>query len=60
MGFLFYKNVSDKNDNVTGYSLADIETHLLRDIIGINSLREKLKTRLPNNISNSDIDLLIP
>ncbi len=51
-------NASNVSDNVIGYTLADIETNLLKDVVGVNSLREKLKLGLPTGITDSDIDIL--
>ena len=47
------------NDQVTGYTLANIETNLLKYCYGLSSLSTQLKANRPAGVSNAQIDLLL-
>jgi hypothetical protein len=47
------------DDRITGLSLAQIESRILKDSYGLPSLRENLKRSKPQEITDANIDLLI-
>lgn len=47
------------NDQVGGYSLAFIETEMLKHIYGLASLSDQLKAHKPAGVTDAQIDLLI-
>ncbi|NOT51977.1 MAG: hypothetical protein HOP10_11955 [Chitinophagaceae bacterium] len=47
------------NDQVSGYSLAFIESELLRHIYGLSSLSKQLKAHKPVGVTDGQIDLLL-
>jgi hypothetical protein len=47
------------NDNITGYTLAGIESDFLKHSYGFSSLREELKDHRPIGITNQHIDVFM-
>lgn len=47
------------DDQVSGYSLAFIESEMLKHIYGLSSLAEQLKANKPPGVTDAQIDLLI-
>ncbi|MBB6370325.1 hypothetical protein [Chryseobacterium shigense] len=47
------------NDQVTGYTLATIETNFLKYCYGLNSLSTQLKANKPTGVTDPQIDLLL-
>ena len=47
------------DDRVSGYSLAFIESNMLKHIYGLSTLAEQLKANRPAGITDAQIDLLI-
>lgn len=47
------------NDQVSGYSLAFIESEMLKHIYGLSSLSDELKAHKPAGVTDGQIDLLI-
>jgi hypothetical protein len=50
---------STPNDQVTGYTLAGIESNFLKHVYGQTSLRDQLKNYKPAGVTDSQIDLLL-
>lgn len=53
------QNIGTVNDQVTGYTLANIETNFLKHCYGLSSLNTQLKANRPAGVSNAQIDLLL-
>jgi hypothetical protein len=47
------------SDPVTGYTLAGIERDFLKDVYGLSSLGDQLKTHKPAEATNTQIDILL-
>jgi hypothetical protein len=47
------------NDNVSGYTLANIESTFLKNSYGLSSLRTALKNNKPAGVTDAQIDLLL-
>lgn len=47
------------DDNVKGYTLADIESNMLRNIFTFETLKEQLKENKPNGVTDANIDILL-
>ena len=47
------------NDNVSGYTLANIESTFLKNVYGLSSLRTALKNNKPAGVTDAQIDLLL-
>lgn len=54
-----FRGTGTVNDQVTGYSLAFIESELLKHIYGLASLADELKAHKPVGVTDAQIDLLI-
>jgi hypothetical protein len=54
-----YGQVGVVNDAVSGYTFAEIEKNILKDVYGFGSLNEALKTNKPVQLTNQQIDLLL-
>jgi hypothetical protein len=54
-----FRGTGTVNDQVQGYSLAFIESEMLKHIYGLSSLSDELKDHLPTGVSVNQIDLLI-
>jgi len=52
-------NSSLPNDQVTGYTLAGIESSFLKHVYGQGSLRDQLKNNKPTGITDAQIDQLM-
>lgn len=57
--FFIRKGTSTINDQVAGYTLAGIESGLLKHVYGIQSLGIHLKNNKPFGVTDSQIDLLM-
>ncbi len=55
----FYMSSMTPNDQVTGYTLAGIESNFLKHVYGRSSLTDELKNHKPTGITNVQIDLLM-
>ena len=47
------------NDQVSGYTLANIESEMLKHIYGHSSLGDQLKAHKSTGVTDAQIDLLI-
>lgn len=47
------------NDQVSGYTLANIESNMLGQVYGIGSLSAQLKANKPTGVTDAQIDLLL-
>ncbi|MFM6975592.1 MAG: hypothetical protein ACKOW2_01930 [Sphingobacteriaceae bacterium] len=47
------------DDNVKGYTLAYIESNMLRHIFTLKTLKKQLKAHKPNGVTDADIDKLL-
>lgn len=47
------------NDQVTGYTLANIEANFLRESFGLSTLSQRLKANRPAGVTEAQIDLLL-
>jgi hypothetical protein len=54
-----YGQVGVVNDVVSGYSFAQIEKSILKDVYGLGSLDNALKVNKPEHLTNQQIDLLL-
>lgn len=54
-----FNYTSNVNDNVTGYTLANIERTFLKHVYGLSSLRTQLKANKPNGVTDEQIDELM-
>ena len=57
--FPAFNYTSNVNDNVTGYSLANIERTFLKHVYGLSSLRTQLKANKPSGVTDQQIDELM-
>lgn len=54
-----FRGTGTVNDQVSGYSLAFIESELLKHIYGLASLADELKAHKPIGVTDAQLDLLI-
>jgi hypothetical protein len=54
-----YGQVGVVNDGVSGYSFAQIEKNILKNVYGLGSLDDALKLNKPEQLTNQQIDLLL-
>jgi hypothetical protein len=54
-----FGGITTLTDNVSGYSLATIESTFLKHVYGIGSLRDELKNNKPPSVTDAQIDELI-
>lgn len=47
------------NDQVTGYTLANIEANMLRNCFALGTLSQQLKANRPAGVTEAQIDLLL-